>query len=1006
MHLRRLRVVASSILFFLTFDAFSQNTLSYDRADLNFRNGLEFLEQKNYASARQAFQQYLNTHRDLLAGSDLNRVDAEYYVAMSALYLGDSDAEIQAERFVSNHAEHPKAARIYGDLGSYFYNQQQFDRAIQYLTKAAEVDNAEARFKLGMAHYQLQQFDQALRAFNDIKQNNQPETGIPASYYAGVIQFNTGNYAGAMQDFRRIEASESYKNEIPSWIGHALYRQNRYDELLTYSEPLLRTPKSGKKVDELALLTADVYAQREQFEKAVTNYKLYTSLRGNRMPAASAYRYGYALYRTGDTNGAVAALKPLATGKDTLSQYAAYYLGIAYLNQENLPSALAALDQARRLTFNKAVREDAAFNHAKVQLDLNNGAEAIRELKEFQQTYPQSRYKADAEELLGDAFDVTNDYAGALHYYEGQLQNNPSVRVKYQKTAYKQGVSDFNAEHYDRAIEFFDKSLQHSADAGLKVAAQFWKAEALSANRQFEQAIPVYSQLLASRENTPTLGDFQLKSRYALGYAYYNTKDYDKANAQFRAYVQGMKSASNKSNFEDALLRLADTYFVSKNYDDALRTYDQIISQGKSDKDYATYQKGIIQEYLNRDAEAKASFERVLSQYATSRYADDAMFQLGMVDFNNTNYTPAIRQFTRLIQEKPKSALVPITHLRRAIAYTNLKQYDEAIADYRTILNRYANSRSAEPALLGLQDVLNTAGRPEEFAAELEKYKRNNPGDASLEKIEFESAKNLYFNEKYDRTIEALQKFISTYPSSALNYEGRYYLADAYIRTGDVTNALRNFYQVIADNRTSFVNRAAVRAAELELSQQNYPRAIRNYQTLIATAASKKDVVTGWAGLMDSYYRTQKYDSSLVYAREILGGGDVLFGAKNRAQLLIGKNLLGKGSTKQALEELEKAAALAKDAYGAEAKFLVAKTLYDEKKYQEAYDKLDELQTQFPDQVKWRDQGYLLLSDVYLGRNDAFNARAVLMSIIENAEDRAVVDEARRKLAAVDSKQN
>lgn len=1006
MHLCRLRVVASTIFFFLTIHAFSQNTLSYERADSQFRNGLEFLEQKNYAAARQEFQLYLNTHRDLLAGSDLNRVDAEYYVAMSALYLGDADAEIQAERFVSNHAEHPKAARIYGDLGFYFYNQQQFERAIPYLTKAADVGNAEARFKLGMAHYQLQQFDKALQAFNVIKQNNQPETGIPASYYAGVIQFNRGEMATAMQDFRRIENSDQYKNEIPSWIGHALYRQGRYDDLLLYAEPLLRTPKSGKKLDELALLTADVYVQREQFDKAVANYKLYTTLRGNRMPAASAYRYGYALYRTGDTNGAVAALKPLAAGKDTLSQYAAYYLGIAYLNSENLPSALAALDQARRLNFNKAVKEDAAFNHAKVQLDLNNGAEAIRELKEFQQGYPQSRYKADAEELLGDAFDVTNDYAGALRYYESQLQNNPNVRGKYQKTAYKQAVSDYNAERYESAVGFFDKSLQHPADAGLKMAAQFWKAEALSANRQFDQAIPVYSQLLASRESTPTLADLQLKSRYALGYAYYNTKEYDKANAQFRAYAQGVKAAPDKGNFEDALLRLADTYFVSKNYDDALKTYDQVISQGRSDKDYATYQKGVILEYLNRDGEAKAAFERVLNQYATSRYADDALFQLGMVDFNNTNYAVATRQFTRLIQEKPKSALVPISYLRRAIAYTNLKQYDEAIADYRTILNRYANSRSAEPALLGLQDVLNTAGRPEEFASELEKYKRNNPGDASLEKIEFESAKNLYFNEKYDRAVEALQKFMSSYPSSALAYEGRYYLADAYFRTGDVPNALRYFYQVIADNRTSFVSRAASRAAELEVSQQNYPRAIRNFQTLISTAASKKDVVTGWAGLMESYYRTQKYDSSLVYAREILGGGDVLFGAKNRAQLFIGKNLLAKGTSKQAIEELEKAAALAKDTYGAEAKYLVAKTLYDEKKYQEAYDKLDELQTQFPDQVKWRDQGYLLLSDVYVGRNDAFNAKAVLTSIIENAEDKAVVEEARRKLAALEAKQN
>ncbi len=1006
MRLSQLRLIASTLLSISCFATLAQNTLSYEPAATHYRNGLEFVAQKNYAAARQEFQQYLDTHRDVLAVNDLNTVNAEYYIAMTALYLGYPEAEVQAERFVNNHAEHPKASEIYSDLGRYFYNQQAYERAIPYLTRAAEAGSAEAGFKLGMAHYQLKQFDQALRAFNAIKQNGAAETGIPASYYAGVIQFNNGDYATALQDFRRIEAAPQYKNEIPSWIGHALYREGQYDALLTYAEPLLKTPKSGKKLDELALLTADVYAQREDFARAVAHYKLYTTLRGNRMPAASAYRYGYSLYRSGDTNGAVAALKPLASGKDTLSQYAAYYLGIAYLNAENLPSALAALDQARRLSFNKSVQEDAAFNHAKVQLDMNNGAEAIRELKEFHQTYPQSRYKADAEELLGDAFDVTNDYAGALNYYESQIPRNPAVRNKYQKTAYKQATSDYNAERYPSAVSFFDKSLQYPADASLKTAAQFWKAEALSADRQFAQAIPIYNQLLASREPTPNLADYQLKSRYALGYAYYNTNEYDKANAQFRAYALGLKASPDKGNFEDALLRLADTYFVAKNYDEALKTYEQVISQGKNDKDYATYQKGIILEYLNRDNEAKAAFERVLAQYATSRYADDALFQLGMVDFNNVNYQVALRQFTRLIQEKPKSALVPITLLRRAIAYTNLKQYDEAITDYRLILNKYPNSRSAEPALLGLQDVLNTAGRPEEFATELDKYKRNNPGDESLEKIEFESAKNLYFNEKYPASVTALLNFMKSYPASTLNLEGKYYLADAYFRTGDATSALRYYYQVIADNRTSFVNRSAARAAELETGQRNFPRAIRNYHVLMGAAANKKEIVTAWAGLMDAYFQTQKYDSSAVYAREILNGGDVLFGAKNRAQLYLGKNLLAQGNSKRAVEELEKASGMAKDANGAEAKFLIAKSYYDEKKYQEAYEKLDELQTQFPDQGKWRDQGYLLLSDVYVGKNDAFNAKAILNSIIENADDKVVVEEARRKLALLDSKQN
>ena len=42
-----------------------------------------------------------------------------------------------------------------------------------------------------------------------------------------------------------------------------------------------------------------------------------------------------------------------------------------------------------------------------------------------------------------------------------------------------------------------------------------------------------------------------------------------------------------------------------------------------------------------------------------------------------------------------------------------------------------------------------------------------------------------------------------------------------------------------------------------------------------------------------------------------------------------------------------------------------------------------------------------MLSDVYVCLNEAYQAKALLNTIIEGAEDKAVVEEARRKLALI-----
>ncbi|GAB4020334.1 tetratricopeptide repeat protein [Spirosoma koreense] len=985
----------------------AQRTQSYAEPDYHYRNGLELFERANYAAARYEFRQYLEPRRGdgtqtLLNTGDQNAVEAEYYIALTSLYIDEPGAELLVDRFVKNHSQHPKAQQLYGDLGSYYYNRQEYAKAIDFLEKAVAQGGSNGqqltyKYQLGLSYYNTQNLQKALPLLNEVKLDANSPDAPAASYYAGVINFRNRNFNEAVADFRRIEKNPTYQNQVPNWIAQALYRQRRFDELLAYTEPLLKR-NTGAAMSEVALYTAEVYYQQNQFAKAIPYYRQYLTAAGTKAPGAVKFRYGQSLFRTGAYNDAIAQLKTLAGGKDTTAQYAAYTLGISYLQTQNPAYALNAFDQAARLSFNPTIQEDARFNHAKLQLDQNNGADAVKELTAFLKQYPNSSYENEANELVGEAYFASNNYPAAIAYIEGLKKRTPKINATYQRLTYNQGVNDFNAERYPQAVANLDKSLKFPVDPDLQQAAQFWKAESYSAGKQYDTAIPLYASIAKSP------GSYAGRSLYGLGYAYYNKKDYSRALPYFRDFVSRGASPETAAQVQDATIRLADAYFATKQYDNALRSYDQAIAQNAADKDYASYQKAVILSYVGRDAEAKAQFDQVQRQYPNSRFVDESLFQKANVDFERGAYQVAIQGFTKLIQDKPNSALLPAALLKRAIAYGNLQQYDPAVADYKRILDNYGDSEQAQSALLGLQNTLSDAGRPEEFSQVLGQYKKSNPGSSDIERVQFENAKNIYASEKYAQAIQSLQAFMQEYPASPNTNEARYYVAESYRLTNDPANALRYYTMIIADNKSDYLIRSAMRAADLEAKQKNYPAAVRNYRVALARANSKPEQVSAQLGLMDTYFAYPKADSAAIVAREIVATGSVVPGAPNRAQLMLGKVAFGKGDYKTAQTDFEKTIALARDVNGAEAQYYLGEILYKQKKYKESIALLLKFNEQFSEFEYWKGKAFMLVSDNNVALDEPAQAKAVLNSIIENSSDQTIIAEAKQKLATLEAK--
>ena len=1036
----------------------AQATLTYTSNDSYYRTGLELYDKQKYGAAQQAFQEFIRRSRERRGSGNesmaaplgnpsdnLKIVDAEYYTGICALYLFNPDAEMQIERFIAAHPQHPKAVFAYYELGQFYYAKKDYNKAIEYFGKVDTADlNLEQtialKFKLAYAYFSKQDFEKAGKLFGDLKRSNHQYTA-QANYYSGFINYKLGKYDEALADLKKAEKDPAYQNEVPYMVANVYYKQQRYDELLAYAESVLpasdapaanpsgnapsgvkapgrRTPVRAspggtplKNADEFFLLTAESYYRKGDYAKAAPYFKQYAGASRTKPAADIQYRIAYAQYQSNDYEAAAQGFKGIAAARDTLGQYAAYYLGMSYLKTNNKAFALTAFDQARKGKYNKELQEEAAFNYVKVQYDLGNNADAIASLKDFLKTYPNTRHELEANELLGEAYLNSNNYSEAITHIENLKTRTPRTEAAYQRVTYNQGVTSFNNERFPEAVSFFDKSLSSPKEGELVLAANFWKGEAYSAVRQYDDAINSYATVFRKAEEglKSNTEDYALKSRYGIGYAYYNKKEYDKALPHFREYTNHLQNAPNKQNYTDALIRLADCYYVAKNYDEAVRTYDLAINQNTVDKDYATYQKGIILGIQGKDTEAKKTLDN-LAQFPKSRYAADALFQKAQLSFEKGDYEGAIAQYTKMMEQFPNSPSKPYALQRRAMAYGNLQQYDKAITDYQQVLNNFGTSKVANSALLGLQEALNNAGRTEEFNAALVKYKQNNPQDNALENVEFEAAKGLFFSEKYQKAVESLLNYLKTYPNGALSYDAKYYLGESYYRLNDRANALKYHNAVVAENRSPNVNKSVSRLAELELADKNYDSAIRYYLTALSAARNKKEQSASWLGLMDAYYQQAlqqpaKYDSVLFYADEIINKGNTSVNAQNRALLYRGKAYYAQEKYDQATDEFLRTVNTAKDENAAEAQYLIGEAKFKQGQYKESLDALFELNQKFGAYEKWRGRAFLLIADNYVALNETFQAKATLTSVIEKSPDKQVVEEAKAKLKTLEDKQ-
>jgi len=939
------------------------------------------------------------------------QTEAAFYTLVGRLKGNDPTATPELETFADANSGTVYEPLAIFELGRQAFEEKRWEKAVGYFTRLDKTalgpqDRGQAGFYQGYALITLKEFDKAQVPLIESAGAKHAYTA-KAAYYMAYLAMRAGRLAEALTYLTDAEKDTEMRPYIPMLRANLYYRQRNYDKVLEQAKAITKDgPAQLQGLEDLELLEGEAYYFKKDLKAANKAYVSYQA-RARAVPSRPlALHMGYAALATGNTEKGiqllvVAAQKAdTAGGKaDTVAQSAGYHLGLAYLGKKNYPFAYNAFLQARQTKGIDSLQEQAYFNSGLMLMAQERYDAARQTMEAFKIAYPQSGLEEGADEAISESFLFGADYDLALEHFKRLRSRSPKILAAYQRILYLKGIRLFNDGRPADALPVFIQAAEQPQRTDVTQAARFWAGEAALAARLYPDAQKQYGAFfqLPNAEKA----DLYLPARLGIGYAYYNQRLYAKALPHFKEYTEQMERRASKDFYPQALLRLADCYYATKDYPRASASYDRALALRGPDTEYILYQKSIVAFTQGNSDEASKMLARLLKEYPNTSFRVQALYQQAQIDLDRGQYDAAIANFTKVITATQDPGIAPFALLKRAVAFSNLRQPDRASADYRTILAEYPQSGAADNAVVGLQESLNAEGKTEEFYDYLAKYKEANPAAGSTEGLEFETAKGLYFSQKYLKAAPAFEAFVKAYPQNSQITEAHFYLGESYYRTNDRDKSMANHRVVVADGKSPFLMRALGRMGEMTHTGGDFAESNTFYSRMRGLARNTKEACQSLAGLMENAYDMGRYDTCAVLADQILAEENAPLDQVNKATLFRGKVAMAQNDYERATNEFLATLNTAKDATGAEAQFLLAEVLFKEKKHRESIESLYRLNQNFPQYQRWKDRAFLLIADNFIALGDAYQATATLNSIVAESPDKKTKDAARTRLEAM-----
>ena len=938
-------------------------------------------ESRNYSAAQAICKKIINSGHSDEAIS--------YYHARCSKELFLSDALKLYQQYSNDFPYSIFSENVNQDLALLHFRNEEYDKSIYFLSKLSNIESDNRfLFKLAYANFSIDSLSEASYYFSKLMVVESKYASTSRYYYA-YISYKEGLYATALDHFKQLIGDDKFGSIIPYYITQIYFYQKKYNELINFAAPLIANVIPSR-VAEMNRLLAESYYSLSNYERAIVHFNNYLSAENNSPPIVH-FLLGQSYYNEEDYKNAVLQLEKVTKSADSIMQNSAYFLGASYLKTKNYHYALQAFKKASLYDCNLKIREDAYFNYAKLsyQLDLPFD-NTLKVLQTYLQTYNHPLHKKEIENLMVSTLQGTSRYLEA--YTALQNIHVPTFEQKksIQQLSYFLGVRAYNSLDYRAAIDYFSYGNNYQINSDLTYLISFWLADCYFQLSNYEDAADMYANLTIVKNKN--LIYYDALHKYNIAYCYFKQNEYHLSNKYFRIYE---KLAADSMRLNDAYLRIADGFFMLSQYSLAEKYYEKAVAYNLFDTDYALYNRSLTLGLIGKHSLKIELLEKLKSNYVNSAYYDNAISDIAEHYKNNAKHKLALQYFSELLSISKDKDLIANAYLSKGIIYFNSNRIDNAIEEFLFVINNYSKTKYFKEALSGLQSAYASLGQIEKYLTIIDELPEVSISKAEQDSLIYNTAFMKFSEGDYLIANRTFNNYIQQFKNGIFINDAKYYNAFCALNLGDTVLSIILYNELVEQKVSKYEEASLTFLARRYYKLNNFELSNKYYEALeeiVSSNSLKREVI------IRLMYGNENINNDLAfkYAKEVIMLDKTDNWLLSKANIVIARNEFKNGNYAKSRKTFEKVERLSNYDEGAEAKYYLAYLTYLDDNLQLAEEMIFQLSDQYSSD-HFIAKSFLLLADIYISKDNNFQAKATLESIIENHDGEDMVNVARKK---------